>query len=281
MERFSNNEIEFLIENYKNVGSTECSKILKRFTPKQIRQKANILGLKLTREKYKKILFDSHQKTFDKYLVNPTQFMNITSLEVAYILGLLWADGYLNNTKTNQYIILSVKESDGLIFNKIFQKTGEWKVYHYPARNKTKSQLSIRTNNRPIFQFLLENDYKNKKIKSPSKILSLIPQLLHKYFWRGYFDGDGCIWLRNKLPYCCFSGPYNQDWSAHTDFLKYLGIASFKIYKKINKTGKGSSLNINKKDDNKIFLKYIYNGFEIDQLGLYRKYERFRLSKIF
>jgi len=49
-----------------------------------------------------------------------------------------------------------------------------------------------------IYDFLSENNYKEKSYVSATKILNKIPNNLKKYFFRGYFDGDGSIYKYEK-----------------------------------------------------------------------------------
>jgi len=76
----------------------------------------------------------------------------------------------------------------------IFNSTGKWRYYNI-SRNQWKPILSAVVNNRLLYEFLVDNDYKLKSYNSADKILSKIPNSLHHYFFRGLIDGDGCFYL--------------------------------------------------------------------------------------
>lgn len=61
-----------------------------------------------------------------KLRVDPAQFITAITPESSYLLGLLWADGYLNRTKTGFCIRLKLVEDDGLEIAPVFAKTGHW-----------------------------------------------------------------------------------------------------------------------------------------------------------
>lgn len=198
------------------------------------------------------------------YDVQPSIFLNIKSPEVAYVLGFLWADGHLGNSNK---ILIDNKRSDVENIQNVFYKTGEWKVSFLNRENKSPS-AQLYTINEILYNFLLENDYGAKSKKSPCKILNKIPDNIKKYFFRGWFDGDGSI-SKSKYYNISIAGSYSQDWSA-------LENLSLKIFSKgrINKTktkkGHKSSSFLLSGISAKRFLDYIYKDY--DEIGLDRKY---------
>jgi len=192
----------------------------------------------------------------------------------AYLLGFLWADGNIYQGKINKSIhriVLEINEND---MNNIlpyllngFPFTGNYTR----QRKNWKPTKIINTNNKYLFKFLYENDYLNKSITPPIKILNLIPDNL-KYYWiRGYFDGDGCIYInkKNYINHIVFSSSYNYNWDFITQILNNLNI-KFNIINTISKNNnKSSALRIINKNDIIKFANYLY--YDDDLICLKRK----------
>jgi len=167
------------------------------------------------------------------YKVNPIPFTVGFSPITSYILGLLWADGYINNHLDkrrgtyHQQIILKTQLKDHLYFKEIFKMTGDWACKEYPEYVSLKGQKhgaygKISTHNKELMSFLKENGYQVKSWESADKILSKIPKHLHRFWFLGLVDGDGCFNkskdndLIKKI--AIYSG-INQDWSYLKRFL--------------------------------------------------------------
>ena len=249
--KWTQKERQFLKENYAEKGSKYCADILESDSVR-ITLLANSLGLTLDEETSKTIKREamiefSDKRSYDSYNVNPEQFLNITTPEVAYILGFIWADGHIKKYKSANTIKINISTKDFEELKKVFDKTGKWKYYHYTRKEGYKS-TTITTNNRIIFDFLHKLDYINKSICSPEKVLKKIPIELHPYFFRGFSDGDGCFFYNNQSKYFVLAGSYEQDWSSTETLMNSLGV-SFKIRRQINKIGhKSSVLTISNKD---------------------------------
>lgn len=195
--------------------------------------------------------------------------------ESVYILGLLWADGHISKN-TNSITIECIKE-DINYFYPIFQKTGDFNLYERQRHNR-KPQGIINGCSLKLSNFLKENDYTNKSLTSPSKIISKIPKNLLHYFYLGWSDGDGCFYHNKTLNNIQFiiSGSYDQDWSSIISLCEQLNI-QYRVDRFITKkTHKYSRFLINKNNDILIFGKYIYNN---STLGLNRKREKFNTIK--
>lgn len=212
--------------------------------------------------------------------VNPQQFINPQTKEAVYILGLLWADGYIAtyvNKKTHKKsyrVEVQLVQNDMNDLLTIFTQTGKWNIFTGNYKNNDNLQRQPRTtvctSSKVLHTFLLDNDYGTKTISSPTKILKTIPQDLHHYFWHGYFDGDGSLWIskngyQRQLSLC---GSIEQDWTDAIELFRTLDI----IYHNhiVNASCKGSNLRITNKDGIIKFTNYIYQDKSL--IGLTRKY---------
>lgn len=228
---------------------------------------------------------------FLKSKINIDLFLNIKRSEVAYLLGYFWADGHIRPvmSKDGERVISSVCTME--ILNRDFQRikkcfrlTGNWN-YLIKQKRKNSENLFSRaySGDREIYNFLLENDYRVKSYVSPDKILSKIPIKLHKYFFRGWFDGDGSIHCCDKNKTISVASTYDQDWSALEGLCKSLGV-QYRIYKRKNKaknghTHKASIFIISNTYNILRFGNYLYKGFNKNNIGLYRKYKVFKKVK--
>jgi DNA-binding transcriptional regulator WhiA len=95
-------DVSFIKTNYLLLGPTKCSAALSK-PYEAIRRKARHLGLTRPGAKHKKPA---------EYKVNPEIFSNPNCAEAAYILGLLWADGYLKNTQRSRQIVIECVQRD-------------------------------------------------------------------------------------------------------------------------------------------------------------------------
>jgi hypothetical protein len=199
--------------------------------------------------------------------------------EDAYTLGYLWADGHLGK----QYNLnIKINETDA---NEIFDTFMLFEDFHIYNSDNSKANPTwqnaktfYKTNN--IKYKILENHGFTEKCNiSHEKIMPLIPAQFEPYFWRGFFDGDGCIYLRKKekLGQLCFASSYEQDWSYLQKLLNDIGIVS-KIKFQVSKKGhKSSCLRVTGKYSIIKFLEYIYpNGHDF---GLKRKFDKLNKLK--
>lgn len=270
--RWGDGEIKFLRENY-HLGSKFCSEKLGR-TRGATATKIEKLGFRLTKEQDSLIKCNSRHVNID-----PNQFYDIKTPELAYFLGFFWADGTI---LSGDYLIsLIINSSDAEVLKETFYKIGKWPTASYIRKRNNKDcySTSFRVGNKLIWTFLKDHDYHIKSGASADKILSKIPDHLKHYWWRGFFDGDG-YWDDNGLIASFTSGAY-QDWSFAEKLCNDLSV-SFDIFRKrYSKDDKiiGNSAIIMKKAPNLVkFGQYIYQNYENDKVGLYRKYKNYLLS---
>jgi hypothetical protein len=134
-----------------------------------------------------------------KYPIQEDFFDVIDTEEKAYVLGLLYADGYNNTIKNN--VCISLKEDDVEILKRISEIIQPTKPLFYldmSADNRgmknTKNQYRLTINNKHISQKLVElgcGKAKTEILTFPN--IQQVPEYLLHHFIRGYFDGDGSV----------------------------------------------------------------------------------------
>lgn len=207
------------------------------------------------------------------------QFENIVNPKVAYVLGFLWADGYIS--EKNNRIAIEITTKDFLYIEPILQSVGHWNVYHRSRPNRKPQSMATLTDNIKLTELLRDYDYCSKSA-SPSKILATIPDKLKHHWFRGLSDGDGCFYHgpinqpveKRSLKHFTIGSTYEQDWSFVEQLMFELDITKYNLIKKTTvKDHKSSVIRfIGKKNITK-FGKYIYRDFESCYLP--RKYQKF------
>lgn len=211
-----------------------------------------------------------------KHELNYENWEKINTPEIAYFLGYFWADGCLGERQFSLELI----EKDFMSIWPILQKIG-FKNHHRRKRNNSQSlQCSIGCGQRKFVDLLFSLDCHNKSINSPTKILNIMPNDLKYYFFRGYIDGDGSICLSGKIRKTCrisINSTIDYDWSFMENLAKELNITKFCTERKTrkNKTHKYSVITFGSKDSILKLGNYIYQNYDIDRIGLTRKYNKF------
>ena len=136
-----------------------------------------------------------------KYNIDETFFDVINTEEKAYVLGLLYADGW-NQTERNS-ISLGLKETDREVLDKITALIQPTKPLQYVStlnqRKKTgfensQNQYRLVIANKHISERLVElgcGKAKTHNLIFPTE--EQVPSHLIRHFVRGYFDGDGSV----------------------------------------------------------------------------------------
>lgn len=260
--------IDFLKNFYPEKGAIYCAEKLNRGIP-AIYSRCSMLKIRPTLEYLKesrrnRVLKYNDNRPNSDFKVNLDQFLNIEKPEVAYILGYLWADGYIVRNE----IRLEILKTDMDTIKSVLLELGDWN-FQERVRDNNKPITRAATNNRKLVDFLIDNDYKLKSGTSADKILSKIPNCLKHYFFRGLIDGDGCI-NKNRLS---ISSTYTQDWSYVEKITNELSIKSY-TYRKINNKNKYSVIEING-INGLVFCEYIYKNINNDNIGLNRKFLKY------
>ena len=125
---------------------------------------------------------------------NHNYFKTIDTEEKAYILGFLYADGY----NSDKQVVISQLEQDVDILEKINKALN--------ADNQIKRKLQS-TNNKTVCQLCYSSidmctDLTNLGCFRNKSLACTFPTFLDKslirHFIRGYFDGDGCVWIGKR-----------------------------------------------------------------------------------
>lgn len=274
--KLTEEEKRFIVNNYLKLGPAEISRKIKRSyeSIERVRKKFNIP--KLSKKEISQHKSIAQTLTPEEMKVSILPFQKIETPEIAYILGLLWADGHI--PKRNGEIIIAALKQDILEYKPTFLSTGKWVInqgnYKVHGQESNDKYMKIYCCNTQLANYLHSVGYISKSSESACKILSLIPNYLKHYWFRGLFDGDGC--LLNPETYAtynlCICSSYEQDWTYIENLFKELNI-SYKINRKIGKKHKGSTIHIFNKRGIKYFFEYIYKNKEIDNIGLSRKYK--------
>ena len=143
-----------------------------------------------------------------KYPIVEDFFDEIDTEEKAYVLGLLYADGW-NHTERN-VVGIGLKESDKEILDKITSLIQPTKPLGYYKKNKLKKGFENSQNeyrlviaNKHISERLVELGCvkaKTHNLKFPTE--EQVPSHLIRHFIRGYFDGDGSVSGDKQKQFC-------------------------------------------------------------------------------
>jgi len=265
--KYCQDKIKFILENYKLRGPDFCSV-------------ETSLGRKIVMR-----IAHRNKITFRKKSnVNFEQFLDVKTPEVSYILGILWADGYVRG-KTNFISIVGKIENMNQL-ESVFEKTGKWvKSIVDGTKYGFSKQMLLSFSSKMISDLLKECDYQSKS-KSADKILSKIPINLRRYWFRGLIDGDGCFQNKNSKRRFSLCSTYDQDWLYFTNLLDELRIKyrlerCSRINKKTKKINSFSKIHIERLNDLTQLGEYIYKNRDDDKIGLDYKYEIWKSIKLY
>lgn len=185
-KKWTEEEIDFLKNNYENMTYREISKHINR-TISSIELKSSRLGLKKS-----------------KYEYDHSFFKEINNEEKAYWLGFIYADGYISyNEEISNYelgIELQTQDADHLRnFNKALK--GNVPVNFRERFCKLTGKLSNNCSIRFYSKEMVFDLERQGVLCRKSLILKELPKLskeLLPHFIRGYFDGNGCICYDKK-----------------------------------------------------------------------------------
>lgn len=129
-----------------------------------------------------------------KYYVKDEYFAQQNS-KMAYFLGFLMADG--NISKTNNRIQVCLSELDSEFLNLFYNEIGGAPIAHYTVKGGTQEICRWECISRKIKDDLISFDVIPQKTGF-AKIPTKLKKEFYPDFIRGYFDGDGSIWIEKK-----------------------------------------------------------------------------------
>lgn len=190
-----------------------------------------------------------------KYKVSEDYFDNIDTEEKAYWLGFITSDGYV--TDRHLRIRLSVKDENHLwLFKKSINS--EHPIRYIEAE---KSCEIIIGSNRIVKSL---NNLGVVRAKSLICVPPYIQNSLVSHYWRGVFDGDGCIGIYGNKPKVNLLGSEQ----IINKFIQDIPISLNKF-----KRGNYFTVTCTNIEDCKILLKYLY---ENSSIYLNRKYNKYK-----
>ncbi len=197
-----------------------------------------------------------------KYSYDEKFFDIIDSEEKAYWFGFLLADGYISSHKQHWYIQLRLTDLDAIIkFKESIKATSPIKTI---LSDKRKTCHELQINSKYMVDSLAKHGLVNNKtfrIHIPDTIsIKLWPHLI-----RGYFDGDGCIYIRKNNSaqvQCTFTSSSIQILDQIEIYLKRLHIIN-KNRNYIRNYGNYRVLSITTRQETHEFLNLIYGNATI------------------
>lgn len=219
-------------------------------------------------------------KRINRYCLNENYFKLIDSEQKAYILGLIYADGYVGNKDYNN-IVLGLKDKE-IIYEiaSIIEYTGPIRKSKKGGYENSKESYVLNFSSKIMAEDLRKIGLYPNKSLSIAELPSLRDDLI-RHFIRGYFDGDGSIILSKHTSYHIVNGnmkkyiypSYSFGLLETEMFLKNIAlITNFNHVKIINtRTEKIKELRVCAKCEFLNIFNYLYEGSTI---CLNRKYNK-------
>lgn len=168
MSHWSQSDINFLKQNYYTMSCYDISKIVLK-TPKAVKNKAKYIGcIKVHRYKYNEHFFDAWSR------------------DMAYMIGFITADGCVNSKYTNFRLCISDKDIEIIQY---FCKYLCPNLHIYYNNNMAYITVSCPR---------IVNHLYNLDIVHAKTGFETLPKIPDEFFFdylRGYFDGDGSIYV--------------------------------------------------------------------------------------
>ncbi len=197
---------------------------------------------------------------------NLAAFQTVSNPEIAYILGFLWADGWVGD----QHISIALVQSDASHLLTILQRHCKVSVSHRHRKAATfnrQPQTDINICDARLARFLLSIGYGDKSRLTHAQVVSRIPREYQSAFWLGYFDGDGHYGPKEHR--VSFASTFEQDWGAMIGLCESLSVQwRVRRYQHPTRDTRFSSFIVQRKAEVRRLLGYLY---QFHRLGLPRK----------
>lgn len=272
--RLTLEEAQFIEENYPKMGLDYCDSNLPNLSRDRIINKVRRLKLKLNKSLKSEICRESRKKsTITNREKELKKFNNSFSKEQTYALGLLWADGclYKYPNRDAKALLFKVVSDDYSDFKNAISSLGSINessvICKTIANARPQTRASIR--NYGLVDWLYSIGFHKKSNTSASKLLNYISSENKNHFFRGWFDGDGCIHLPKYGANFSICGPKDYDWINWIDLFEEKNWTYTVSLKKTS----SQFICTNSKILRDVF-NYLYT--DCDDLKLMRKYEKFK-----
>lgn len=267
--KLTNEQIDFIINNYSEKGPTYCSKKL-NINISTVSSFGKRNGLKVNK--------DVVLKNMSKSIIDVDDYKHVTKKEVAYILGLIWTDGHVsfaNNRSKTPIVKHCCVCYDSQSSDRVFEKLNwrNFKSDNDQSIGKNKMSTSW-VSSRELGDYLIKENFRNKK---EGTLIYQKFNNLSSHFLRGLFDGDGCITISNsgkkyKQTAIYFSSTQDQDWKYLTNILDDIKV-KYKTRINVDNLGKSSQLYINESQSILNLCEFMYR--DSSNLRLERKYSKY------
>ena len=266
MKNYTKEQIKLIIDYY-TINCISTYKIAKLFNCSQ-----TTINTLLTKNKVKiRTRSNAALNKTTKYTKNTNYFSEINSIDKAYFLGLLIADGN-NDRRLAGQVSINLIELDKdilLIFKNQLNYNGELKL----IKNKNyQNQYKL-----IIASKKLSDDLFNLGMISKKDFATYFPPIkkeFYSHFIRGIFDGDGCIHKNKRNQNTIYiTGNFNLIKTIYNILLKECNLNNTKLKKIGNKST--TTLVFSGNNQVKKIGKYMYNNCK--NFYIKRKKEKFDL----
>lgn len=126
------------------------------------------------------------------------EFQVIDTQDKAYILGLIYSDGYIEKVESKHYAHHITLHRDDLYLLELIQQ--KFPFYKIVKHSNDKNAYRLLCSNKELCLDLMTNGvYPRKSYENKENLhIPSIPENLISHFIRGYFDGDGSV-FKQKL----------------------------------------------------------------------------------
>lgn len=187
--------MNYIGKSYLQLNKEEKDYFIKLYyenTHLTVKQIGDALGLskRCTMSIFKEYNINSKRK--NRYTLDENYFEEINTQQKSYILGLIYADGYVGNEKFNN-ISLTQKEYKLLYeVKKELEFTGRIRLGNKGGFENSKPGYVLNFSSEKVANDLRKLGLYPKKSLTIDKIPNIRDEL-KRHFLRGYFDGDGSI----------------------------------------------------------------------------------------
>ena len=255
-----------IVNEYLN-GDTNCCKLAIKYNV----GKTTIWSLL----KNRKIEIIKKPNKTNKYSLDENYFNIVDTEDKAYFLGLLYADGY--NYEERSEILLQLQELDIDILKKFnfYLKSNKPLQFKKSKKESCQNSNRIAISSKKISKRLVELGCPQAKtFKLSFPIEEQVPQNLLRHFVRGYFDGDGSFGIY-KIKNRKNSFAYIVSVTSTEEFCKGLQLFLFKELEKqysIFDDHKMKCIKFGGRNTTYKFLDWLYKDANVFLERKYKKY---------